>query len=377
MEIGKLELELLGPLFKKAGEVKSIEEMISVVVIPLIGSLITVLLTTNELYELVNKIIHVGNKGKQILVGKIFDIHYSDYIKELIWYIVRAQFYEFFVILLVGEMLITSLFIEIRLEEISAVVFVLLILLSQVIFYGIRCIMLREKVIFRKVGAFVGLLYVESLMIGLVVQFMPTIDYIYKILWINMVILILYFYKLESDLTRSEFVKYKMLKFSKYIRYGILFFSICQFYYNHFSFDVLRLELYTLIWIFMIIMEQFYMNTHQIEQCAVVSLFTAYGRYDTKKRIMQYNNHKIEYELENGQKHIVDEAEVSKIIYQKKYMYRKKYGNVFVNLIQNEEKLKFDGYKIMNTWICFWKINDSCKEVVMLKAEDVRRIEVN
>lgn len=377
MEIG--ELERLGALLKKAEEVKSIEEMISAVVIPFIGVIITVLLKTSDVFTIIREIMHVGRKEKRVLVRRIYDISFCEYCKEFALFMTKSLIHAFFLLLLSIETWVLVFFTEIRLNEISVVFFLFLLCLCPVIFYGIRCLVKKKKAIYKKIGTLVGFLFGGNMIAGVVVQFIKRGDDLYTILLVYMLVLLFFFFKLENDLMRRVYNKYsKILQLSKYIRYSTLFVYICHLYIVHLQLSKVFGYVYFILWLVLAEVEYLYIDATKSENYAMVVIYTTNGRYETKKKILQYNkSHKFEYELENGQKHIVDEAEVSKIVYQKKYMYRKKYGNVFVNLIQNEEKLKFDGYKIMNAWICFWKIKDSCKEVVMLKAEDVQRIEVN
>lgn len=168
------------------------------------------------------------------------------------------------------------------------------------------------------------------------------------------------------------------IRYSKYLCITLLMIIIAFNFYKPSFWKIDKnsaLDFSFFLWVITTFIEYLYIWTHYEEAYGYIFINTTKENYKTTDNIVRYSN-KIEYKGQNGEKHLIDEGDILQFKYEiRKRWFGKSSKNFIVHFNTEKNEEKYNGYAIKNHWIYLWKFEEKKKKVVIVKEDEVDKID--
>lgn len=350
----------------------------SSLILGLISAIITIVGLMASIFKRLFQEINLINENKYTLVHRIHDESFIEYLKKWARWAYESFIIAFNIFLLYGITWLYVFFVNIRLTmgdlNMAMVIFMVILIVIAIRMEYIRKI--RLGMLWEILKKVMDTCFLVILVLMFTSFLLHEKRVIMLVLMFAYIVAMMLGLSIFSGFGMYNNCKCRWIKISRVIRYaGLIVCSLFWLFQN--GIDEGMYKIVFAVWQIWCIADGIVIRMTDDTNISTVTLHTKDGVKNTRDKIIQHKNNKIEYKLLDGKKTIVDDEQIEKITYQTCAWFcknsRMKYRVEYVG--RDGEITYCHNYQIIKgDWYVFSRREEGVFDIVVMKVKDVRTV---
>lgn len=331
-----------------------------------------------DLGGFISKIIERGKKERYIIQFDVNNIFLDRKIHNVLMWEVFIFILNF--LLICGMSIVCDLTMRVGNSQASVAWFLMAIALLMI---GIDLAAKQNKIYIKRIFFLMG---GGSIGIITVLLLVNNAAMIMILLGISCVILLVATTKIIHESKRYGMASYRIVEILEIIRYIVLCGSNLLIWTNtlykeKINFESFYSNLIIIWWILLLVEYVLTIRKYRDARKTEIMIYTKEGCKVTKKKIAQYAGDKVQYDLLDGRRVLIDNDQIEKITYENEYLdsiwkYKElKQKKEVTCTLKNGESLQCHKYAIIgDLWVSLTRFKEKTKSVQIIQMKDIQKI---